>query len=123
MPFGPAKRQAANQQNCLRCAGGGIDNPAPDAIRPHSPNRRGARRNEYLVVQSGNKLFPVLVVQRHQRYRCLGHAEVGSFRRMEARVHSVQATGHRQEKRSQEDLRAFGPRIRQNAAVTAIHFT
>jgi hypothetical protein len=30
-------RQAANQQNCLRWAEGGIDNPAPDAIRPHSP--------------------------------------------------------------------------------------
>jgi hypothetical protein len=57
LPFGPAKRQAANQQDCLRWAGGGIDNPAPDAIRdairPHSPNRRGARRYEYVVSSTG----------------------------------------------------------------------
>jgi hypothetical protein len=66
MPFGrrlttcPAKQQAANRQNCLRWAGGGIDNPAPDgildAIRPHSLNRRGARRNEYVVVQAASTL-------------------------------------------------------------------
>jgi hypothetical protein len=58
-----------------------------------------------------------------QRYRCLGHAAVGSFRLIEARVHSVQASGPRHEISSQDHLNASGPKTNKRVPVIATHFT
>lgn len=57
------------------------------------------------------------------RYNCLGHAATGNFRRIEARVHSVQARGHRHEIKSQDQWNASHPNSITSAPVIATHFT
>jgi len=63
------------------------------------------------------------VSRRRQRYNCLGHFATGNFRRIETRLHSIQAIGHRHEISSQDHLSASGPKAIASMPIIATHFT
>ena len=69
---------------------------------------RCARRNGYMD---------------RQRYNCFGHAATGSLRRIDARLHSVQARGQRQEINSHDHLSVSGQKASTSAPAVATHFT